>query len=264
MNRILSSDLGNGRRLINVGQTFVAIAITVFLAPATGFAWRGQGGIFTFGDEPAALPSPPPIEVGYSRTASHGESTEEADKGMSIGRISATQLESLLSKLQQAVVQQAALVSSTQANVDSVLTIGTLFGATYALANPKTYKIRSGVVVDDRVGNASDRFQPVALVFPSLGIYAGKGMTLAAIVPAGLTGGGDAAVGLGLSFSKAVSKGAQVGLALAVVWVQVTSLDRDQEISYVNGTSLPSDASTTIGTTRKPILSIGVFMTPLF
>src|SRR5688572_24830996 len=97
-------------------------------------------------------------------------------------------------------------------NENSPLTLGNMLGVTYALANPKSYKVRNGVVVDDRSGTGADRFQPGVFAFPSIGLVTGAGYAFSAIVPAGVTGSGDAAAGVGFAFSSALGAGAQVGL----------------------------------------------------
>jgi hypothetical protein len=169
----------------------------------------------------------------------------------------------------------------------SIFTIGTMFGVSTPFFTPATYVVRDNKVLRTNPNlNASDYVLPAVFVLPSIGLYARRwwttysggppgtdhqqehAFTLSAIVPAGLTAGSsdgkNLSVGLGVACGWTVPSGAQVGLALAVIWQQAQSLDGDQQQSLQRDGVLATGASNTISTTLRPSAAIGLFLAPTF
>jgi hypothetical protein len=150
----------------------------------------------------------------------------------------------------------------------SFFTIGTMLGVTYAVDDQTTYHLVDGAVVVRERGDGFDRVLPAAYVLPSLALYGTPGGSLSAIVPLGLSPGGETAVGFGLSWGFNVLRrgrraAAEVGISLLLVWTEATRLTAAQRASLEAGTPLPAGESSTFPSKRRPSFGLGIYIAPL-
>jgi hypothetical protein len=143
----------------------------------------------------------------------------------------------------------------------SPFTFGTLLGLSIPFAEPSGYVVRNNVVVLEHAAEWYDYLQRGVFVLPSVAVYAWRGHALSVIVPAGLTSGHGASYGFGLSLGTAVFRGAEVGLAAALVWTETTRLTEAQRRSLEGGTALGVGEGT-IGTAMLPGIVFGVYVAP--
>ena len=154
-------------------------------------------------------------------------------------------------------------LAATLATPDaSLFSLGTLFGVSHFTDNPSTYKIVNNVVqFDDERGH----WQPGAYVLPSINLVGTPGRSISAIVPANLNTSGQSSVGVGLTigFNLNSKHTAEVGVAGAAIWSDITRLTAQQQTSFNQGTPLPAGAATDFRSAKKPSFAFGIYILPL-
>lgn len=147
----------------------------------------------------------------------------------------------------------------------SMLSLGTMFGASYSLKDMTTYKVRDGIVVVNKKGTGSDRILPSVYAFPSITILGSPGKSLSTIVPVNLNPSSEFAVGFGFSYGfNTFKNSAEIGVTAVAIWSDKYELNEAQLTSFKNQTPLPSGESSDFSKYKVISLGIGIYVAPLF
>lgn len=158
----------------------------------------------------------------------------------------------------------AAARSTASDNTGSVVSIGSLIGLSVPLYTPDTWFVRDRIVRLQRAAQAEDYLIPGVYLLPSVSLIGAAGHSLSVIFPAGLDSRRNVSAGVGVSWGFGVRRGTEVGLSLAVIWSPAPRLSDEQQHSLDTAMALPVGASETIETSLRPILGLGIYITPQF
>lgn len=144
----------------------------------------------------------------------------------------------------------------------SFLTLGTMFGLSFALKEQNTYKVVDGIVKYDRKGETVDQLLPSVYAFPSINLIGVPGNSLSMIVPVNINPS-DVAVGIGVSYGFNVKKTIEIGGSILAIWSNFQELNEEQKISLNTQQPLQSGESSVFGTHKQVSIGLGIYIAPL-